>query len=79
MENRGGWERWGEEKKGNEERVEDDRGGLQTSARRHLGNDNALTATANKSKRRMVNATGEGSEKHAHMDANKLTRELSGM
>lgn len=31
-------------------RVEDDRGGLQTSVGRHLGNDNALTATANKSK-----------------------------
>jgi len=49
--NRGGREaeneRTGKESVG---RVEDDRGGLQTSVGRHLGNDNALTATANKSK-----------------------------
>lgn len=67
---RGQGERERENAKG---RVEDDRGGLQTSVGRHLGNDNALTATANKSKggRRMRRGRDLCAEKHAHMDANK--------
>lgn len=51
--NRGGREAEAESERTGKEgfgRVEDDRGGLQTSVGRHLGNDNALTATANKSK-----------------------------